>query len=102
MGISVTQSLGCRAQALLESHCVALGFLALMLVVLVLLNLCCTRVLLQRIGVDGRYYQRVSVDDLDEDYAVGGDAGTARRRNAASLEMQDFQIGSGSDDGDKP
>ena len=75
------------------------GLMALMVMVLIVLNLCCTRVLLQRLSVDGRYYERVSVvdDDLDDDYATSNDhvSSSTRRRGAQdvhNLEMQSFAI----------
>lgn len=82
---------------MLEVHFVFVGLMALMVMVLIILNLCCTRVLLQRLSVDGRYYERVSVvdDDLEDDYATSSDVSNARRRNAQdghNLEMQSFAI----------
>lgn len=82
---------------MLEVHFVFVGLMALMVMVLIVLNLCCTRVLLQRLSVDGRYYERVSVvdDDLEDDYAMSSDVSNARRRNAQdghNLEMQSFAI----------
>lgn len=82
---------------ILEVHFILVGLMALMLVVLVVLNLCCTRILVQRLSVDGRYYEQVSVedDDLEDDYGMSNDVSNARRRNANdahSLEMQNFAI----------
>ena len=84
---------------MLEVHFVFVGLMALMVMVLIVLNLCCTRVLLQRLSVDGRYYERVSVvdDDLDDDYATSNDhvSSSTRRRGAQdvhNLEMQSFAI----------
>ena len=94
-----------EAVQMLKVHFVFVGLMALMLMVLVLLNLCCTRILLQRLSVDGRYYERVSVvdEDLEDDYGNSNDnASNARRRNdgggsAHNLEM--FEIG---DEEDQP
>lgn len=53
------------AKQMLEAHFIATGLLALMLMLLILLNLCFTRILVQRISVDGRYYGRLSTVDDD-------------------------------------
>lgn len=57
-----------QAALMLQSHLVLMGLLALLMGFLVLLNLCCTRVLIQRISLDGRGYGLVASDDLDAEY----------------------------------
>jgi hypothetical protein len=88
----------------LHSHYVLLGLFAIMAGVFMVLNLCCTKVLIQRLQLDGRGYAPVSAEDLDEDYGPeGGDVerGAQKRKAPQTLEMQqmqDFEIGDEEDD----
>jgi hypothetical protein len=71
-----------QAALMIQSHVVLMGLMALMMGVLVICNLCCTCLLIQRLQLDGRGYAQVSTtDDLDTDY-YGGDTehGATRRK----------------------
>jgi hypothetical protein len=74
-----------QATLLLKSYSMLLGLLAITVGVLMVANLLFTRMLIQRILLDGRYYQPLDhMDEMDEDYGTSADVETARRRTGHS------------------
>ena len=88
---------------LLQSHYVLLGLFVVLVAILIVANLCFTRLLVQRIALDGRggQYSQVSAEDLDDDFGDGGDVSndTYRRNRHNNFEMATFEIGDDDEQG---
>eukprot|EP01052_Picozoa_sp_SAG31_P035229 SAG31_NODE_4222_length_3448_cov_5.365184_3_plen_151_part_00 len=73
-----------EAARILDTYSTLVGLFLLLVAVLMVVNLCSTRIMIQRITLEGRYYQPLDENDLDEDYGSSNDVENATRRRAAT------------------